>query len=98
MPVLQVTDGMRVERNHLYMIPPNVQMGLTDGDFDLRPRPDDRTQYTPIDSFLTSLAEHAQSRAIGVILSGTASDGATGVREVKGARGITFAQKPETAK
>ncbi len=98
MPVLQVTDGMRVERNHLYVIPPNVQMGLTDGNFDLRPRPDDRTQYTPIDSFLTSLAEHAQSRAIGVILSGTASDGATGVREVKGAGGITFAQKPETAK
>ena len=51
--------------NHLYVIPPNVQMGLTDGYFDLRPRPDDRTQYTPIDSFLTSLAEHAQSRAIG---------------------------------
>ncbi len=98
MPVLQVTDGMRVERNHLYVIPPNVQMGLTDGHFDLRPRPHDRTQYTPIDSFLTSLAEHAQSRAIGVILSGTASDGATGVREVKAAGGITFAQKPETAK
>src|SRR5688572_22271556 len=78
MPVLQVTDGMRVQRNHLYVIPPNMQMGLMDGNFDLRPRPDDRTQYTPIDSFLTSLAEHAQSRAIGVILSGTASDGATG--------------------
>ena len=98
MPVLQVTDGMRVEPNHLYVIPPNVQMGLTDGHFDLKPRPDDRTQYTPIDSFLTSLAEHAQSRAIGVILSGTASDGATGVREIKAAGGITFAQKPETAK
>jgi two-component system CheB/CheR fusion protein len=98
MPVLQVTDGMRVEPNHLYVTPPNVQMGLTDGYFDLRPRPDDRTQYTPIDSFLTSLAEHAQSRAIGVILSGTASDGATGVREIKAAGGITFAQKPETAK
>src|SRR6187455_3046237 len=98
MPVLQVTDGMRVEPNHLYVTPPNVQMGLTDGYFDLKPRPDDRTQYTPIDSFLTSLAEHAQSRAIGVVLSGTASDGATGVREIKAAGGITFAQKPETAK
>ena len=98
MPVLQVTDGMRVESNHLYVTPPNVQMGLTDGYFDLKSRPDDRTQYTPIDSFLTSLAEHAQSRAIGVVLSGTASDGATGVREIKAAGGITFAQKPETAK
>ena len=98
MPVLQVTDGMRVEPNHVYVIPPNFQMGLTDGHFQLKPRRDDRSQYTPIDSFLTSLAEHAQSRAIAVILSGTASDGATGVREVKAAGGITFAQKPDTAK
>ncbi len=98
MPVMQVTEGMRVERDHVYVIPPNVQMGITDGHFHLRPRPDDRTQYTPIDSFLTSLAEHAKRRAIGVILSGTASDGSSGVREIKGAGGITFAQKPDTAK
>ena len=69
-------------------------MALTDGHFHLKPRPEDRSQYTPIDSFLTSLAEHAQSRAVGVILSGTASDGARGIREVKAAGGITFAQKP----
>jgi two-component system CheB/CheR fusion protein len=98
MPVVQVTEGMRIERDHVYVIPPNVQMGVTDGHFHLKPRPDDRTQFTPIDSFLTSLAEHAKGRAIGVILSGTASDGATGIREIKGAGGITFAQKPDTAK
>ena len=98
MPVVQVTEGMRIERDHLYVIPPNVQLGLTDGHFHLKPRPDDRTQFTPVDLFLTSLAEHAKRRAIGVILSGTASDGATGVREIKGVGGITFAQKPETAK
>src|SRR5262245_66389929 len=60
MPVVQVTEGMQVERDHVYVIPPNVQMGITDGHFHLKPRPDDRTQYTPIDSFLTSLAEHAK--------------------------------------
>jgi two-component system CheB/CheR fusion protein len=98
MPVVQVTDGMRVEINNLYVIPPNVQMGLTDGHFQLKPRPGDRTQYTPIDSFFITLAEHAQRRAIAVVLSGTASDGATGIREVKACGGITFAQKPETAK
>ena len=98
MPVVQVAESMRVERDHVYVIPPNVQMGITDGHFHLSPRPDDRTQYTPIDSFLTSLAEHARGRAIGVILSGTASDGATGVRDIKGGGGITFAQKPDTAK
>src|SRR5262245_57717442 len=70
MPVVQVTEGMRVERDHVYVIPPNVQMGIADGHFHLKPRPEDRTQYTPIDSFLTSLAEHAKRRAIGVILSG----------------------------
>jgi two-component system CheB/CheR fusion protein len=98
MPVLQVTDGMPVEANHVYVIPPNFKMGITDGHFELKPRADDRTQYTPVDSFLTSLAEHAESRAIAVILSGTASDGAIGVREIKAGGGITFAQKPETAK
>jgi two-component system, chemotaxis family, CheB/CheR fusion protein len=98
MPVMQVTEGMSVEPDRLYVIPPNVQMGMTDGHFHLKPRPDDRTQYTPIDSFLTSLAEHAKGRAIGVILSGTASDGSMGVREIKAGGGITFAQKPETAK
>jgi two-component system CheB/CheR fusion protein len=98
MPVLQVTDGMRVERNRVYVVPPNVQMGISEGHFHLKPRPEDRSQYTPIDSFLTSLAEAVRQRAIGVILSGTASDGATGVREIKACGGITFAQKPETAK
>src|SRR5262245_63657158 len=98
MPVVQVTEHMRVERDHVYVIPPNVQMGITDGHFHLKPLPEDRTQYTPIDSFFISLAEHAKRRAIGVILSGTASDGASGVREIKGAGGITFAQKPDTAK
>jgi two-component system, chemotaxis family, CheB/CheR fusion protein len=98
MPVIQVTEGMNVERDRVYVIPPNVQMGITDGHFHLKPRPDDRSQYTPIDSFLASLAEHAKRRAIGVILSGTASDGSMGVREIKACGGITFAQKPETAK
>jgi two-component system CheB/CheR fusion protein len=98
MTVLQVTDGMLIEPNHVYVIPPNFQMRLTDGHLGLTPRREDRAQYMPIDAFLTSLAEHARSRAIAVILSGTASDGASGVREVKAAGGITFAQKPETAK
>jgi two-component system CheB/CheR fusion protein len=98
MPVVQVTEGMRVQPNRVHVIPPNAQLGIMDGHFHLKPRADDRSQYTPIDSFLTSLAESAQSRAIAVILSGTASDGAMGVREIKAGGGVTFAQKPETAK
>src|SRR5262249_4249307 len=98
LPVIQVVEGLRIEPQHTYVIPPNVQMGIKDGALPLLPRPFDRTQFTPIDFFLQSLARWAHNRAIGVILSGTASDGAAGIREIKAAGGITIAQKPRTAK
>jgi two-component system CheB/CheR fusion protein len=98
MEVVQVTEGMRVEADHVYVIPPNVQMAMRGRDLHLAPRPKDRSKYTPIDAFLISLAEAVQDRAIAVILSGTASDGALGLREVKGAGGLTLAQLPESAK
>jgi two-component system CheB/CheR fusion protein len=96
--VVQVKEAMRVERNHVYIIPPNVQMRIEDNELHLMPRPTDRSQYTPIDFFLRSLADALQDRAIAVILSGTASDGTGGVREIKAVGGISIAQQPETAK
>src|SRR5262245_16168178 len=72
--VIQAEEGMAVERDHVYVIPPNVQMAIQDGRLRLAPRPSDRTQYTPIDVFLRSLADAAQDHAIAVILSGTASE------------------------
>lgn len=98
LPVLQATEGMRVEPNHVYVIPPNVQMGIADDVLHLMPRPQDNSQYVPIDFFLRSLADSAQERAIGVILSGTASDGAVGIRDIKSVGGITLAQDPVSAK
>lgn len=98
MPVLQASEGMRLEPDHVYVIPPNVQMEMRGGGLHLTPRPEDRSRYTPIDAFLISLAAAARDRAIAVILSGTASDGAIGIREVKAAGGITIAQAPESAK
>jgi len=98
LPVIQVLQGTRVEANHVYVIPPNVQMDISEGELHLNPRPSDHTQYTPVDIFLRSLADSVRDRAIAVILSGTASDGAIGVRDVKVAGGITFAQLPDTAK
>src|SRR5262245_65408447 len=68
------------------------------GAISLVPRPTDRSQYTPVDAFFRSLAEVAQDRAIGVILSGTASDGTQGVRDINALGGFTFAQTPETAR
>jgi two-component system CheB/CheR fusion protein len=98
MPVVEVTDGMRLEANHVYVVPPNVQMDLADGRLHLTPRPRDRSQYTPIDHFFRSLARALKQNAIGVVLSGTASDGADGLREIKVVGGIALAQDPDTAR
>jgi two-component system CheB/CheR fusion protein len=98
MPVVQVINGARIEPNHVYVIPPNVQMVIDDGTLELTPRPSDRTQHTPIDTFFGSLAKLPEGRVIAVVLSGSASDGALGIRDVKAAGGITLAQKPESAK
>jgi two-component system CheB/CheR fusion protein len=96
--VVHAAEGMQVARNHVYVIPPNIQMGIADGRLHLTPRPTDRSQYNPIDFFLNCLAGSAHDHAIGVILSGTASDGALGLRDIKAAGGIAIAQKPESAK
>ena len=98
MPVIQVTSGETIKPNHVYVIPPNTQMALLDGTLQLSPRPGDHTQHTPIDTFFSSLAGFSGGRAIAVVLSGTASDGAAGIRDVKTAGGITIAQAPRSAK
>jgi two-component system CheB/CheR fusion protein len=98
LPVVQAAEDMRVEGGRVYVIPPNVQMGIRDGVLHLNPRPTDRSQYNPIDFFFRCLAESAQDQAIAVVLSGTASDGAAGIRDVKAVGGTTLAQRPETAK
>ena len=97
LPVVQVTEGILLEADHVYVIPPNVQMSVQDGTLHLAPRPDDPSQYTPINFFFRSLAENLQGRAVGVILSGTGSDGAVGLHDIQAAGGVTIAQDPETA-
>jgi two-component system CheB/CheR fusion protein len=98
LPVVQAADHLPLEPNRVYVIPPNWHMELRQGMLRLFPRQAGRAAFLPIDRFFRSLAEEIQSRAIGVILSGTASDGALGLREIKAAGGITFAQDPETAR
>ncbi len=94
----QAVNGMSLEMDHVYVIPPNARLEVLDGRLHLLPRPTDRTQYTPIDFFFTSVARWGRERVIGVILSGTASDGAAGIREIKACGGITIAQSPESAR
>src|SRR5262245_29550894 len=98
MPIVQVKDGVSIEANHAYVIPPNTSLSLRNGTLELSPRPSERTMHTPIDTFFASLASTAEGRVIAIVMSGTASDGALGIRDVKAAGGITIAQKPESAK
>ena len=97
MPVREVTDGMAVEPNHVYVIPPNSLMTISKGALALTPRHQRSIKNLPIDHFFQALADDLQRRAIGVILSGTASDGTQGLRAIKAQGGITFAQDRESA-
>jgi two-component system CheB/CheR fusion protein len=97
-PVTQVTEGVTVERNHVYIIPPNTDMVIRNGTLRLSARSLTHGQHRPIDQFFTSLAEDCGDRAIAVVLSGTASDGTSGCLAIKAVGGITFAQDEATAK
>src|SRR3989442_2975046 len=98
MPVREVTDATPVGPNHVYVIPPNVDMIIAQGILRLTPRTETRGHHMPIDRFLRSLAEDQRSNAIGIILSGTASDGTLGLAAIKAEGGITFAQDETSAK
>lgn len=97
MPVDSVKDGMKVEPNHVYVMPPNVNMAIFHGVLNLMPRVETRGMHMTIDYFFRSLAEDQDIKAIGVILSGTASDGALGLKTIKAEGGITFVQDPRSA-
>src|SRR6266702_4545260 len=98
MPVRQLTDAMPVDPHRVYVIPPNVDMVISQGILRLTPRTETRGHHMPIDRFLRSLAEDQRSNAIGIILSGTASDGTLGLAAIKAEGGITFAQDEKSAK
>src|SRR2546422_9712218 len=97
-PVVEVKHGMRVEPGHVYVMPPNTRMTIVEGVLNLAPRSADRGPHMPIDHFLRSLSEDQGSRAIAIILSGSASDGALGLKAIKAEGGITFAEAPQSAK
>ena len=97
MPVSEVKGETRAEANHVYVIPPRCNLGISDGVLHTPPRPASGRNM-PIDSFLRALAADRGSKALGVVLSGTASDGTLGLQAIKAAGGITFAQEMRTAK
>ncbi|MBZ5626948.1 MAG: chemotaxis protein CheB [Acidobacteriia bacterium] len=74
MPVAEVKGATRSRGNHVYVIPPRFNLGISDGVLQTAPRPDGGRNM-PVDSFFRALAQDRGSRALGVVLSGTASDG-----------------------
>jgi two-component system, chemotaxis family, CheB/CheR fusion protein len=96
MPVEQVSAETRLVPNRVYVIPPDRYLELEDGQLKLTPHPGVGSPHA-IDAFFRSLARAAGSGAVGVVLSGTGSDGAIGVREIHAAGGITIVQDPESA-
>jgi two-component system, chemotaxis family, CheB/CheR fusion protein len=98
MPVLEVTEGMAVEINHIYVIPSGTNMAMTDGHLTLTPRSPRPTPHTPIDHLFRSLAIIQRRRAVAVILSGNGTDGVIALQDIKAAGGVTFAQDELTAR
>ncbi len=95
--VLQAREGMRVEPDRVYVIPPNKDMSILNGVLQLFVPLAPRGLRLPIDYFFRSLAEDRQERSIGVILSGMGSDGTLGLRAIKEKAGLSLVQAPETA-
>src|ERR1700735_3503709 len=97
-PVNEETQGTVVQPDHVYVIPANTNVGLKGGALHLSERLLVHGQHMPIDHFFRSLAAEAGQRGIGVVLSGTASDGTEGCRAIKAAGGLTLAQDEDSAK
>ncbi|MBA4358688.1 MAG: chemotaxis protein CheR, partial [Desulfovibrio sp.] len=94
MQVSEVEDGMVIQPNHAYIIPPGRDMALLNGVLHLLEPSSPRGQRLPIDFFFRSLAQDQRERAIGIVLSGTGSDGTQGVRAIKDEGGMVMVQSP----
>jgi len=97
-PVNEIRNGTEVRPDHIYVLPSNATVTLEKGRFKLSARPPMRGISMPVDIFFRSLAMEQQNRAIGIILSGSGTDGTLGLGEIKGQGGITFAQDQGTSK
>ncbi len=96
MSVFEVEDGMQVQPNCTYIIPPNRDMAFLNGTLQLLEPLAPRGRRLPIDFFFRSLAQDQHRRAICIVLSGTGSDGTLGVRAIKGEGGMVMVQTPDS--
>jgi two-component system, chemotaxis family, CheB/CheR fusion protein len=98
MPVVQISDQLRIEPDHVYVIPPNRNISVLNGVLHLLDMLKPRGMRLPIDFFFRSLAYDLEEHSVGVILSGMGSDGTLGLRAIKEKGGGVFVQDPLTSK
>jgi len=98
MPVVRAEEGMEVMANRVYLIPPRFNLSISGGRLHLTRPPGGKTLNLPIDIFFRSLAQECAERAVAIVLSGTGSDGARGIRAVKEAGGMVMVQAEASAK
>lgn len=98
MPVSEVAKTTPIEANHVYVIPPGKDLVYARGSLLLKARDENHGLHMPVDRFMESLAKEEANRAIGVVLSGTGSDGALGLQAIKARGGIALAQSEDSAK
>ena len=97
MPVEQVTKTIKMEPDHVYVIPPNSHLNSVDTHLRLSHLEEKRSERAPIDHFFRTLAKTHNGSAVGIILTGTGSDGTLGIKEIKEKGGLTLAQDPMEA-
>ena len=98
MKVSEVADGMPVEADHVYVIPPDRDLGFDDGRFAVLPPSGQRGFRLPIDSFFRALADHCRERAVGIVFSGMGGDGTRGLAAIRDGGGLTMSQQPGSAR
>lgn len=97
MPVLEVTEPVSIQKNHVYVISPRQFLSMNDGYLRVSNRDSSSKAAVAIDMFFRDLAEVHEARAFGLVLSGTGADGALGLARLKEQGGVTIAQLPEDA-
>lgn len=98
LPVEQITDGVILKKDHVYVSPPGRDLAILNGKLQLMMPTKPHGSNLPIDYWFRSLAQDQMERAIGIILSGNGSDGTLGVKAIKGESGMVMAQDPESSK
>ncbi|WP_242610691.1 chemotaxis protein CheB [Aquimarina brevivitae] len=98
LPITEINDDTELEKNHIYVIPPTMNLVIEEGHLKLLDKPKGLKLNLPINMFFESIAKEYKQNAVGIILSGTGSDGSTGLKTIKEHGGLVIVQDPNQAK